>query len=51
MISVLRAQKVHAVTGKALWPWEVDEVIPEDWLEAILAVAEIPRRMKENGKR
>jgi hypothetical protein len=37
--------KVHQVTGKALWPWEVDKVVPEDWLEAILAVVdEIPKR-------
>jgi hypothetical protein len=45
MTKVLRAMKVHQVTGKALWPWEVDEVVPEDWLEAILAVVdEIPKR-------
>jgi hypothetical protein len=45
MAKVLRAMKVHQVTGKALWPWEVDKVVPEDWLEAILAVVdEIPKR-------
>jgi hypothetical protein len=45
MAKVLRAMKVHQVTGKALWPREVDKVVPEDWLEAILAVVdEIPKR-------
>jgi hypothetical protein len=45
MAKVLRAMKVHQVTGKSLWPWEVDELVPEDWLEAILAVVdEIPKR-------
>jgi hypothetical protein len=44
-VRVLRAQKVYQVTGKSLWPWEVDELIPADWLEAILAVVnEIPKR-------
>ncbi len=45
MSRVLRAMKVHQVTGQAIWPWEVDKLIPEDWLEAILAVVnEIPKR-------
>ena len=46
MAKTLRAMKVHQVTGMSLWPWEVDERIPEDWLEAILAVVdEIPARI------
>jgi hypothetical protein len=46
MTRVLRAQKVHLVTGKPVWPWEVDTLVPEDWMEAICAVVdEIPARM------
>ncbi|MGA2504194.1 MAG: hypothetical protein ABSG01_08910 [Anaerolineales bacterium] len=50
MSRVLRAMKVHQVTGQAVWPWEVDELVPEDWLEAILAVVdEIPKRTPKNN--
>jgi hypothetical protein len=45
MTMVLRAMKIHQVTGMVIPPWEVDKVIPEDWAEAIEAVVdEIPAR-------
>lgn len=35
---VLRANKYYQITGIAIQPWEIDEVIPEDWMEAVLAI-------------
>ncbi|MGD0535898.1 MAG: hypothetical protein ABR999_10760 [Methanoregula sp.] len=45
MAKVLRAMKIHQVTGMVIPPWSVDAEMPEDWLLAICAVVdEIPQR-------
>jgi len=47
---VLRAQKYHLITGIAIQPWEIDEIIPEDWMDAVLAIIDdIPAKMPKKG--
>jgi hypothetical protein len=32
---ILRARKFFLVTGIPIPPWEIDEIISEDWIDAI----------------
>lgn len=45
LIKVIQAQHIHQAFGISLWPWEVGEQVPEDWLAAIDAlIMEVPKR-------
>ena len=47
---IIKAQHIYHATGKAIYPWEVDDY-PSDWLDAILSLqVDVPRKSARINK-
>lgn len=37
MVAIIQAERIFHITGHAVWPWEVEKSLPDDWLDAFRA--------------
>jgi hypothetical protein len=51
MRAVTLAHAVFQTTGKAVWPWEVEDALPDEWLDTFYEWAEvIPIKRAKNAQ-
>ena len=46
-MNVIKARHIYEATGKAIWPWEVDDM-PSDYMDAILVLqVDVPKKRRK----